>query len=72
MDKDVELCLSHRTRILNSGNRWVRTEIEFTPHKKIRNHVGPVYDGVKEKEIVTYIYFIGSYNKAQYITQIHP
>ena len=71
MDKDVELCLSHRKRIIDSGNRWVRTVIEFSPHKSVKNYVGPVYDGVKEKEIVTYIYFIGSDNKAQYITQIH-
>ena len=71
MDKDVELCLSHRDRIIKSKGRWVRTEIEFTPHKSIRNHVGPVYNGIKEIELVTYIYFIGSDNKAQYITQVH-
>ena len=72
MDKDVEFALNHRKEILDRGNRWVETLIQFEPCRIVRNEIGPNYDGHKEVATATYTYYINSNGRAQFVTHVHP
>ena len=72
MDQDVALAIADRQRMIDSGRKWARLDIQFIPEKRVVLEWGFIrYNGVYEVESGIRKYYMVN-NTVEHINLIHP